>query len=103
MAKCMEPLCHMGRWNGCEGDTWKPCVTKMENEKKKERNENSIKWKKCDQFIEEEQNGKERNKRKEKEKKRKERKKRKEIEKREKERERKGEEQLPDLGLHYKR
>ena len=25
----------MGIWNECEGDTWKPCVTKMENEKKK--------------------------------------------------------------------
>ena len=39
MAKCMAPLCHMGRWNECEGDIWKPCVTKMENEKKTKEKE----------------------------------------------------------------
>ena len=51
MAKCMAPLCHMGRWNECEGDTWKPCVTKMENEKKK--NKKILSNGKCDQFVEE--------------------------------------------------
>ena len=50
MAKCMAPLCHMGRWNECEGDTWKPCVTKMENGKKKKR---ILSNGKCDQFVEE--------------------------------------------------
>ena len=62
MDKFLAPLCHMGRWNECEGDTRKPYVTKMKNEKKMK--ENSIKWIKCDQFIEEEQNRNERKERK---------------------------------------
>ena len=40
---------HGNMANECEGDTWKPCVNKMENEKKKRILPNG----KCDQFVEE--------------------------------------------------
>ena len=45
----------LGRWNGCDCDTWKPCVTKMENGKKKRILSNG----KCDQFVEENKTQKE--------------------------------------------